>query len=62
MSINLTREQIAALPAADQIQIHDLYDAAAQDDGVRFEDSQFSALAHRCESCCGQSTPSTADR
>ena len=38
-------------PKADAIQIHDLYDAASGDTSVRFEDSEFSRLAHVCEAC-----------
>jgi hypothetical protein len=52
-------------PNGDQIQIHDLYDAAAGDrvngKPVRFEDSEFTRLAHVCEAC-GQPMPKPINR
>lgn len=48
-------------PAADAIQIHDLYDAAGRDHTVRLEDSEFTRLAHVSEKG-GQSMPEEAGR
>lgn len=48
-------------PAADAIQIHDLYDAAGADRTARFEDSVFTRLAKACEAC-GQPLPTDGAR